>query len=145
MRAIADDHLERGPAFGKEMSYCLGCLACETTCLAGVDYAHLFEVARSDVEKSGVMANPVRSSIRTALLKILFTHPRPLRFVGRMLWLYQATGAQWLFRRLDLMRLLPAELRELEPMTPVVLPKFSHQLIGGWKSLRAAPVTAWGF
>jgi glycolate oxidase iron-sulfur subunit len=111
------------------MSYCLGCLACETACPAGVDYAHLFEVARSDVEKSGVMANPVRSVVRTALLKILFTHPRLLRLVGRMLWLYQATGGQWLFRRLGLTRLLPAKLRELEPMTPTVLPKFSHQLI----------------
>jgi glycolate oxidase iron-sulfur subunit len=130
MRAIADDRLELGPAFGEEMSYCLGCLACETACPAGVDYAHLFEVARSDVEKSGVMANPVRSVVRTASLKILFTHPRLLRLVGRILWLYQATGAQCLFRRLGLTRLLPAKLRELEPMTPVVRSKFSHQLIG---------------
>jgi glycolate oxidase iron-sulfur subunit len=129
MRAIADDHLELGRDFGDEMSYCLGCLACETACPAGVDYAHLFEVARADVEKSGVMANPVRSAVRTALLKILFTHPRLLRLVGRMLWLYQATGVQWLFRRLGLTRLLPAKLRVLEPMTPVVLPRFSHQLI----------------
>ena len=129
MRAIADDHLALGPAFGEEMSYCLGCLACEAACPAGVDYAHLFEVARSDVENSGVMANPVRSVVRTALLKVLFTHPRLLRLVGRMLWLYQVTGAQWLFRRLGLTRLLPAKLRELEPMTPTVLPKFSHQLI----------------
>jgi len=75
------------------------------------------------------MANPVRSVVRTALLKILFTHPRLLRLVGRMLWLYQATGGQWLFRRLGLTRLLPAKLRELEPMTPTVLRKFSHQLI----------------
>ncbi|MFM8658135.1 MAG: (Fe-S)-binding protein [Chthoniobacterales bacterium] len=129
MRAIADDRLELTRAFGEEMSYCLGCLACETACPAGVDYAHLFEVARADVEKSGVMTNPVRSSVRTALLKILFTHPRLLRLVGRLLWLYQASGGQWLFRRLGLNRLLPKTLRELEPMTPVVLPKFSHQLI----------------
>lgn len=129
MRAIADDRLELSRAFGEEMSYCLGCLACETACPAGVDYAHLFEVARADVEKSGVMANPVRSSVRGALLKILFTHPRLLRSVGRMLWLYQASGGQWLFRRLGLTRLLPKTLRELEPMTPAVLPKFSHQLI----------------
>lgn len=129
MRAVADDRLELTRAFGEEMSYCLGCLACETACPAGVDYAHLFEVARADVEKSGVMANPVRSSIRGALLKVLFTRPRLLRLVGRMLWLYQASGGQWLFRRLGLTRLLPKTLRELEPMTPVVQPKFSHQLI----------------
>lgn len=129
MRAVADDRLELTRAFGEEMSYCLGCLACETACPAGVDYAHLFEVARADVEKSGVMANPVRSSLRTALLKVLFTRPRLLRLVGRTLWIYQASGGQWLFRRLGLTRLLPETLRELEPMTPVVRPKFSHQLI----------------
>jgi len=129
MRAIADDRFELTRAFGEEMSYCLGCLACETACPAGVDYAHLFEVARADVEKSGVMTNPVRSTVRTALLKILFTGPRLLRLVGRLLWLYQASGGQWLFRRLGLNRLLPKTLRELEPMTPTVLPKFSNQLI----------------
>jgi glycolate oxidase iron-sulfur subunit len=139
MRAIADDHLELGPAFGEEMSYCLGCLACETACPAGVDYAHLFEVARADVEKSGVLANPVRSTVRTALLGTLFTHPRLLRLVGRLLRLYQVSGGQWLFRQLGLTHLLPQTLRELEPMTPAVLPKFSHQLIAPVERPREAP------
>jgi glycolate oxidase iron-sulfur subunit len=129
MRAIADERLELTHAFGEEMSYCLGCLACETACPAGVNYAQLFEVARADVEKSGVMANPVRSSLRMVLLRILFTHPHLLRLVGRILWLYQASGGQCLFRRLGLSRLLPLPLRELESISPTVLPKFSHQLI----------------
>jgi len=129
MRAIADDRLPMSSAFGEEMSYCLGCLACETACPAGVDYAHLFEVARADVERSGVLAHPVRSSLRTGLLKILFTRPRLLRLVGRVLWFYRVTGLQRLFRRSGLTCLLPRNLRELEPMTPEVLPKFSHQLI----------------
>mgnify|MGYP001106916464 CR=1 FL=1 len=46
MRAIADDDLELTKTFADEMYYCLGCLACETACPAGVDYAHLFEAAR---------------------------------------------------------------------------------------------------
>ena len=36
------------------MSYCLGCLACQTACPAGVNYAELFETARSDIERAGV-------------------------------------------------------------------------------------------
>ena len=36
MRAVADRELEIGPAFAEEMSYCLGCLACQTACPAGV-------------------------------------------------------------------------------------------------------------
>ena len=35
------------------MSYCLGCLACQTACPAGVNYAELFETARSDIERVG--------------------------------------------------------------------------------------------
>ena len=36
------------------MSYCLGCLACQTACPAGVNYAELFETARSDIEQADV-------------------------------------------------------------------------------------------
>ena len=39
------------PAFADEMSYCLGCLACQTACPAGVNYAALFETARSDIRQ----------------------------------------------------------------------------------------------
>lgn len=129
MRAIADDKLELSRAFGEEMSYCLGCLACETACPAGVDYAHLFEVARADVERSGVMASPTRSAVRSLVLRGLFTRPRLLRLVGRLLWLFQASGAQSLVRTLGLTRLLTGRLRTLEPQTPHVLSRFSHQMI----------------
>ena len=129
MRAIADGKLEASKAFGEEMYFCLGCLACETACPAGVDYAHLFEVARSEAEKSGMLATPKRSAIRGVLLRGLFTRPRLLRLIGRGLWLYQASGAQWLFRALKLNRLLPKSLRGLEAQTPTALQHFSCDLI----------------
>ncbi len=87
MRAIADGKLEATHAFGEEMYFCLGCLACETACPAGVGYASLFETARAEVEKAGVLASPPRDAVRAALLKGLFTRPRLLRLVGRLLWL----------------------------------------------------------
>ncbi|MFM8791303.1 MAG: (Fe-S)-binding protein [Solirubrobacterales bacterium] len=129
MRAIADGQLTPTRAFGEEMSYCLGCLACETACPAGVDYTHLFETARAEVERAGALANPFRTIVRFLSLKFLFTHPRILRWVGRLLWLYQVSGAQALLRGLGLVRLLPGRLRELEPMTPEIQKKFSPQLI----------------
>lgn len=55
MRAIADDELKLSKTFGEEMYYCLGCLACTTACPAGVDYAHLFENARAQVEQEEVL------------------------------------------------------------------------------------------
>ncbi len=84
--------------FGEEMYFCLGCLACETACPAGVQYGHLFETARAEIEHSAVLANPKRNAIRSTLLKGLFTRPRLLRFVGRLLWFYRASGAQAIFR-----------------------------------------------
>ena len=60
MRAIADGELEATKAFGDEMYFCLGCLACMTACPAGVDYAQLFEAARADIETAGVLRRPSR-------------------------------------------------------------------------------------
>jgi len=129
MRAIADDKLEVTKAFGEEMYYCLGCLACETACPAGVNYSHLFEVARAEIEQAHVLDNPERSVIRSVVLRGLFTRPRVLRFIGRLLWIYQASSAQWIFRALRLNRLLSRRFQNLEAQTPIACAKFSHQLI----------------
>jgi len=129
MRSIADGNLEVTKAFGEEMYFCLGCLACETACPAGVDYTDLFENARASAEQAGVLDNPQRDLIRSATLKGIFTRPRLLRFIGRLLWLYRASGAQAIFRGLGLNRLLPGRYKRLEEQTPVAQAKFSHQLI----------------
>ena len=129
MRAIADERLEPTRIFGEEMYFCLGCLACETACPAGVKYSQLFEAAREEAEAAGVLRNPRRDVIRSLILRGLFTRPRLLRFAGRLLWFYRACGAQNLLRLLPLSKLLPYRYRELERMTPVAKSKFSAQLI----------------
>ena len=106
MRAIADERLEPTRIFGEEMYFCLGCLACETACPAGVKYSRLFEAAREEAEAAGVLRSPRRDAIRSLILRGLFTRPRLLRFAGRLLWLYRASGAQNGFG-LQLNRLLP--------------------------------------
>ena len=129
MRAIADGRLEPTRIFGEEMYFCLGCLACETACPAGVRYSQLFEAAREEAEEAGVLRNPRRNVMRSLILKGLFTRPRWLRFTGRLLWLYRASGAQNLLRFLRLNKMLPYRFRELERMTPAAKLKFSGQLI----------------
>ena len=129
MRAVADGELAVNKAFGEEMYYCLGCLACTTACPAGVDYPLLFEAARAEVEEAKVLDSPKRNAIRATVLRGLFMRPRLLRFVGRLLWIWQASGGQGLFRRLRLNRLLPSNLRRLEPQAPTIRARFSHQLI----------------
>jgi glycolate oxidase iron-sulfur subunit len=129
MRSIADEELNVSKAFGEEMYYCLGCLACTTACPAGVDYAQLFEQARAEVEAAGVLDSPQRKFWRWLTLRVLFAKQWRLRAVGRMLWLFQASGAQGLVRKLKLTALLPSNLRALEPTTPTIQRQFSDGLI----------------
>ena len=126
MRAIADDRLEVTRAFGEEMYFCLGCLACTTACPAGVDYAHLFEMARAEVERRHILSAPKRNLVRWALIRWLFAKRARLRFAGRLLWIYQKIGMQALVRASGLMRLAPKQIRELEPLTPTVLDEFTE-------------------
>ncbi len=79
MRAVADGALDVTQEFAEEMSYCLGCLACQTACPAGVNYAELFETARSDIELNNAQPGLARRFWRGLTLGFLFMHPRALR------------------------------------------------------------------
>ncbi len=129
MRAIADDRLEISEAFGDEMYFCLGCLACTTACPAGVNYAELFEHARAEIEEKRLLASPKRDLIRWFTVKWLFMEHRRLELMGRALRLYQQLGLQNVLRRSGVLKLLPKRLRELEAMTPEMQPQFSAELI----------------
>jgi glycolate oxidase iron-sulfur subunit len=129
MRAIADGRLEPTQAFGDEMYFCLGCLACMTACPAGVNYAELFEHARAEVEASGVFNSPKRKLIRTLAIRWLFMDLNRLQLAGSTLRLYQQLGIQSLIRKTGVLKLLPKRLQELESMTPDIQPDFSADLI----------------
>jgi len=120
MRAIADGELEVTRTFADEMYFCLGCLACQTACPAGVDYATLFERARAEVERVGVLDRAGRRFVRWLVLRRLFVSRRLLRLLARLLFLYQRSGVERLVRASGLQRLLPRRLHELEPLTPRV-------------------------
>jgi glycolate oxidase iron-sulfur subunit len=129
MRAVADGELDVSREFADEMSYCLGCLACQTACPAGVNYAELFETARSDIEQAGVQPGIARRIWRSLTLGFLFRRPTALRTAGRLLRFYQRSGLEGAVRRWGLTALLPAGLRRLEPQAPRVAPAFSDALI----------------
>jgi glycolate oxidase iron-sulfur subunit len=147
MRAIADDRLEVTKAFGEEMYFCLGCLACQTACPAGVNYAELFEHARAEIEEKKILANPKRNVIRGFTVRWLFMDLRRLELLGKFLRLYQQLGLQTLLRRSGVLKLLPKRLQELEAMTPEVCAQFSAELIApltsavGGKKHRVAMLT----
>ena len=139
MRAIADGGLGVTREFAEELSYCLGCLACQTACPAGVNYAEAFEAARSDIELSNAHPGTARKLWRALTLGFLFVHPRVLRAAGRIIGLYQRSGLELLARRSGLIKLLPPLLRRLEPQTPRVAVRFSDARIAPHESPGAAP------
>jgi glycolate oxidase iron-sulfur subunit len=104
-----------------------------SACPAGVNYAELFEHARAEAEASGVLKSPKRNLIRAFAIRWLFMDLSHLRFVGRVLRIYQQLGLQSLVRGSGVLKLLPKRLQELEGITPDIQPKFSAELI--------APVT----
>jgi glycolate oxidase iron-sulfur subunit len=126
MRAVADGTLDVSQAFADEMYFCLGCLACQSACPAGVGYAELIETARAEVERRNVLGTPGRNVIRSVLLKRLFTSRRRLHVLGRLLRFYQNSGLERAVRAMGLLRLAPKKLRELEPLSPRMSPQFSH-------------------
>ncbi len=128
MRAVADGELTIGREFADEMSYCLGCLACQTACPAGVNYAELLETARTDIERSGPQ-DGLRTFWRSMTLGFLFMHPRVLRTAGTLLRWYQRSGLESFARRTGLVRLLPGNVARLEPQTPGIAARFSNELI----------------
>lgn len=129
MRAIADGEMELTREFASEMYYCLGCLACTSACPAGVDYPTLFEAARAQIEEEKALRSPTRVFWRWLTVKFLFMHPRLLRWVGRCMYVYQASGMEALLRKVRFFGLMPEYLMELEPMTPRIQRHFSDTLI----------------
>lgn len=129
MRAIADGRLEAKKAFAEEMYFCLGCLACETACPAGVDYTQLFEMARAEAERTRALASPPRRLLRWFLFDVILRRQGRLRFMGRLLRFYQVTGLQTLVRKSGLLHLFPKTLRVMEAKTPLIQRRFSPELI----------------
>ncbi|MEM8864838.1 MAG: (Fe-S)-binding protein [Planctomycetota bacterium] len=129
MRAVADDAIGVTETFADEMEYCVGCLACQTACPAGVDYSHLLETARAEVERTGIREGRLRKFYRWLTLRVMFTRPWLLRLLARTLAVYQKPAIRSTIRRLGLLHLAPRHLRELEPKSPQFDPPFSFARI----------------
>src|SRR5258706_13432161 len=114
MRAVADGRLPpNSPQFADEMYFCLGCLACETVCPAGVNYAEMIEYARAEVESGGAKAGASRNFVRAFALRWLFAKPQRLRWIARFLRVDEAVALS-----LAVASLLPRRLRALYAHQP---------------------------
>lgn len=140
MRSVADGELDLSRELAEELDYCVGCLACQTACPAGVEYVSLLEAGRAAGEEAGLLSTPSRSVYRWLGLKLLMTRPWLLRLMARGVAIQQVPWVRKTLYRLGLMRLSPPTLRKLEPSAPLMDPPFSDARI---KPVESPPAKWW--
>jgi glycolate oxidase iron-sulfur subunit len=127
MRAVSEGRLDLTDGFTDAMNMCLGCLACQTACPAGVPFGNLLERARHQAEAQKKNKRPaLLNGLRNLLLTRLLYGPHGLERFAPILRLYQRIGLQ----RLNLARLLPGPLGGWERMLPKIQPRSAHQMFG---------------
>jgi len=116
IKAAADGRIELNERFEEHLYLCLLCRACESACPSGVQYGHIAEKAREII-------GPPGSKLARAVLGFAFTqllpHPGRLKCAASILRLYQRTSLQQFIRFL-----LPAKLKEMDSMLPVIPRRF---------------------
>jgi glycolate oxidase iron-sulfur subunit len=122
MRKAALGEAPLDTIFQTHMDNCLGCMACMTACLSGVEYNKLIEDTRGQVERQAERHNtrPLTDRLFRSLLFATFPHPRRLRVLGLPLAIYQRSGLQRLLRASGLLKLLPQRLQSMEALLPPV-------------------------
>jgi len=121
LRSLADGRIALSAAAVRHLDLCLDCRACESACPAGVQYGHLIEAARAEIERRR-RSSPLRRLVRRAALAGLLPHPRALRVLAAALRVYQRSGLQALVRRSGLLRLVPPAWAASEALLPPVPP-----------------------
>ena len=98
IKSLADGRLALTDSVAAHLSGCLACRACETACPAGVQYGHLIEAAKAEIERQRP-GRAARRLVRGVALDLLVTSPRLLRLAAALLRLYQRSGLQGVVRR----------------------------------------------
>lgn len=82
MRAMLENGGRPDAATVRHLDRCLGCLACETTCAARVDYRHLLDRARVYIDRH--FTRPWRERLWRALVAAVLPSPTRLRLALRL-------------------------------------------------------------
>lgn len=114
---LIKDMLEKGGTPSEKVRHhvdrCLSCLSCMSTCPSGVDYMHLADIARAEIEEKGTRS--LKDRLMRRLMAMIVPSPARLRMALRLANL----GRPFLpmMRRLGL-----KELVAMIELAPVMLP-----------------------
>jgi glycolate oxidase iron-sulfur subunit len=123
MRAAAQGRVgveDLRDGFAKHMDLCLACLACQTACPSGVNYGTLIETTKLAIEHHRPPGG-VERFVRWLGFRQVMPHVGRMKFMARLMWVYQVVGLQRLVRALDI---LPQPLKAMEAVLPPITPRY---------------------
>jgi len=119
LRAVAKGRLkvdDLPPSFTRHIELCLGCRACETACPSAVKYGHLIKAAQATIREQRKESWLVQRMKWLGFRQLMPFRER-LKVLASVLWLYESSGLQTLFRSL---RFMPESLRQMERLLPPI-------------------------
>jgi glycolate oxidase iron-sulfur subunit len=117
IKSVAEGKMELNTFFKDPIDTCLDCRACETACPSGVQVGSLIEEARGQLFQA---APPKGKSklLHSLFLRHLFPYPKRMHLLGALTRFYQSSGLRSAVRSLNLLRVLPKHLQEMEQALP---------------------------
>jgi glycolate oxidase iron-sulfur subunit len=128
IKSVARGEMEITNLFAEEMNFCLDCQACETACPAGVKYGSMVEAARVEVDNTSYRSS-LYKFIKRFLLKTVVGSKANLKFVSRLLRIYQNSYIRKLLHKSGILKIISANLEEIDKLSPIVSKKFSDEII----------------
>ncbi|MFA6540279.1 MAG: (Fe-S)-binding protein [Bacteroidota bacterium] len=117
IKSVAEGKLGMTEGFIDEMNFCLDCQACETACPAGVKYGALVESARNQIRLQGKQGRGEKI-LKKIFLRNILSNKNQLKFVAKVLWIYQNRGIEWFLKITRIAEFLTPKLSKLQELSP---------------------------
>ena len=124
---VDSGRLAIGESFVTHIDRCLDCRACETACPSGVQYGHIVERARAQIETHHKRPWASRMT-RRLFYKGVLKNTLILQRVAGVLRFYQKSGLQWMVRKARVLKLFG--MADMERLSPQIDDEFFFQEIG---------------
>ena len=127
MLQVDEGRLALGDSFVTHIDRCLGCLNCQTACPSGVQYGHLLENTRAQIEQN--YQRPwLQRKLREHFYAACCRRSASCRARPSLLRFYQRSGLQSLARATGLLKLMGVD--ELDALSPRIESDFSFRDLG---------------
>jgi glycolate oxidase iron-sulfur subunit len=128
MKSVVEGKLPISREFIYEMEFCLDCQACETACPAGIKYGSLVEAARAQIFE-GKYGSKIGWSVKKLLLSWMFARHERVKFLARILRVYQKTGIQTFIEKYGLLKAVSKKLYALQSLAPKISNVFISDIL----------------